>query len=125
MSNLYTSPSKYNAYKLSQQKQFPSLVCCKNLFPPKSKSETEGNEEENPLPLIHEGTSVKIYKVKLLNETLYHVLFLTYNGMLFLTEQEIEEYFDTEPLKELNLKVSDAPYEKSNFDFSHAKLTES
>ena len=100
-------------------------MCCKNLFPPKSKSETEGNEEENPLPLIHEGTSVKIYKVKLLNETLYHVLFLTYNGMLFLTEQEIEEYFDTEPLKELNLKVSDAPYEKSNFDFSHAKLTES
>ena len=125
MSNLYTSPSKYNAYKLSQQKQFPSLVCCKNLFPPKGESETEGNEEENPLPLIHEGTSVKIYKVKLLNETLYHVLFLTYNGMLFLTEQEIEEYFDTEPLKELNLKVSDAPYEKSNFDFSHAKLTES
>ena len=124
MSNLYTSPSKYNAYKLSQQKQFPSLVCCKNLFPPKSESEGEGNEEENPQPIIHEGTEVKIYKVKLLKETLYHVS-SPYNGMLFLTEQEVEEYFDTEPLKELNLKLSDAPYEKSNFDFSHAKLTES
>ena len=124
MSNLYTSPSKYNAYKLSQQKQFPSLVCCKNLFPPKGESKSEGNKEENPQPIIHEGTEVKIYKVKLLNETLYHVS-SPYNGMLFLTEQEIEEYFDTEPLKELNLKLSDAPYEKSNFDFSHAKLTES
>ena len=120
MSNLYTSPSKYNAYKLSQQKQFPSLVCNKNLFSPKS----ERNEEENPQPIIHEGTEVKIYKVKFLNETLYHVS-SPYNGMLFLTEQEVEEYFDTEPLKELNLKLSDAPYEKSNFDFSHAKLTES
>ena len=124
MSNLYTSPSKYNAYKLSQQKQFPSLVCNKNLFPPKNEGNKEGNGEENPQPIIHEGTEVKIYKVKLLNETLYHVS-SPYNGMLFLTEQEIEEYFDTEPLKELNLKLSDAPYEKSNFDFSHAKLTES
>lgn len=120
MSNLYTSPSKYNAYKLSQQKQFPSLVCSKNLFPPNKAQE----EREDPQPIIHEGTTAKIYKVKLLNETLYHVS-SPYNGMLFLTEQEIEEYFDTEPLKELNLKLSDAPYEKSNFDFSHAKLTES
>ena len=124
MSNLYTSPSKYNAYKLSQQKQFPSLVCNKNLFPPKNESKSEENEEENPQPIIHEGTTAKIYKVKFLNETLYHVL-SPYNGMLFLTEQEVEEYFDTESLKELNLKLSDAPYEKSNFDFSHAKLTES
>lgn len=117
MSSLYTSPSKYNAYKLSQQRQFPSLVCNKNLYPPKS-------EVENSEPVIHEGTTAKIYKVKLLNETLYHVS-SPYNGMLFLTEQEVGEYFDTEPLKELNLKLSDAPYEKSDFDFSHAKLTES
>lgn len=97
---------------LARQKNFPLLTCKKDLPTPETKEEDNPENIKYILKANETQCQILSTEIKSMDEK-KESLYLIKGGLtgsLFLTVNEIEEYFDLTPMTEKGLTLKDAPY---------------